>query len=317
MVDICCITFNHSSYIAQAINGFLIQKSEFPFRIIIHDDASTDSTQKIVKQFYENNPEIIIPIFQKENKYSRGINPMLEFILPKCTGKYLAFCEGDDFWTDPDKLQKQVEFLEANPEFSMVHTDVNHLYQDKNKLELSYNKAHGIHFPSGDIFDNLLKGDLFIKTSSVIVKRDVFSQASNYNLFRERKWLLSDLPTWLEIAYCTKIKYLEDTTTTYRLIDESASRTKNLFKMHKFHLSVYDVLYYYWKTYSEKPETKRIIDGKYANMMMGDAFKLNDRAMAREAYLLFREMRINIPFKEWLKYYLILFTEKKTWFRVK
>lgn len=114
LVSICCTTYNHGKFIQDAIEGFLMQKTNFPIEIIIHDDASTDNTATIVKQYAEKHPGLIITILQTINQYSQGIKPWPNFVFPKARGKYIALCEGDDYWTDPLKLQKQVDFLEGN-----------------------------------------------------------------------------------------------------------------------------------------------------------------------------------------------------------
>src|SRR5690606_11316563 len=118
LVSISCITYNHAPYIRECLDGFMMQKCDFDFEVLIHDDASTDGTQEIIKEYQEKYPEIIKPIFQTENQYSKGIRGMnIQFNFPRAQGKYIALCEGDDYWTDPLKLQKQLDFLEANPEY--------------------------------------------------------------------------------------------------------------------------------------------------------------------------------------------------------
>lgn len=97
LVSICCTTYNHENFIREAIKGFLIQKTNFPVEIIIHDDASTDGTAIIVKEYADKHPELIIPIFQKENQYSKGVKPFLNYLIPKARGKYIDVCEGDDY----------------------------------------------------------------------------------------------------------------------------------------------------------------------------------------------------------------------------
>lgn len=113
LVSICCITFNHGKYVAGALDSFLMQEVDFPYEIIIHDDASTDDTQKIIREYEAKYPELIRAICQTENQYSKGI-PIQKIYTELAKGKYLAICEGDDYWTDPHKLQKQINFLEAN-----------------------------------------------------------------------------------------------------------------------------------------------------------------------------------------------------------
>lgn len=118
LVSICCITYNHVNYLRDAIEGFLMQETSFPFEIIIHDDASTDGTSEIIQEYSNKYPELFVTILQKENQWSKGGGSIyVRFVYPRAKGKYIALCEGDDYWTDPLKLQKQVDFLEANEEY--------------------------------------------------------------------------------------------------------------------------------------------------------------------------------------------------------
>lgn len=135
LVSISCTTFNHAAYIGQCLDGFLMQKTSFQFEILIHDDASTDATQQIIEAYATKYPEIIFPMFQKENQYSRGVRGMMyRFNFPRCRGKYIALCEGDDYWTDPLKLQKQIDLLESRPEVMTSVARVNFFYQDTEQL---------------------------------------------------------------------------------------------------------------------------------------------------------------------------------------
>ncbi|EGV42936.1 glycosyltransferase [Bizionia argentinensis JUB59] len=122
LLTICCTTFNHEKYIKETLDGFLAQKTSFPIEIIIHDDASTDSTAEIIKEYAEKDNRIVT-ILQSENQYSKHIKPWPNFVFPKARGKYIALCEGDDYWTDPLKLQKQVDFLELNADFVISWTN--------------------------------------------------------------------------------------------------------------------------------------------------------------------------------------------------
>jgi len=119
LVSVCCITYNHESYIERALKGMLSQKTTFPIEILIHDDASTDNTANIVKKYAAGNPTMIFPVFQKKNQYSQGVPIDIHFNIPRSRGKYLALCEGDDYWSDPSKLQAQIDFLERNPSLAM------------------------------------------------------------------------------------------------------------------------------------------------------------------------------------------------------
>lgn len=117
LVSICSMTYNHEPFIRQCLDGFLMQETDFPFEVLIHDDASTDKTADIIKEYVKKYPDIIKPIFQTENQYSQGVKIGPTYVYPKAKGKYIALCEGDDYWIDPYKLQKQVQFLEENYEY--------------------------------------------------------------------------------------------------------------------------------------------------------------------------------------------------------
>jgi len=114
MVSVVCITYNQVSYIEKAFKSFLMQKTNFKFEIIIHDDASSDGTKDILKKYSSLFPDKIILILQDKNQYSQGINIFNSYIYPIVRGKYIALCEGDDFWTDSNKLQIQFNYMENN-----------------------------------------------------------------------------------------------------------------------------------------------------------------------------------------------------------
>ncbi|MBE0471376.1 MAG: glycosyltransferase [Methyloprofundus sp.] len=122
VVSICCITYNHEPYIEDALEGFLIQETDFPFEILIHDDASTDRTADIIREYEAKYPRLIKPIYQTENQYSQGKRATV-ILLPNAQGEFIALCEGDDYWTDTKKLQIQAEFLLRNPEVVITGHD--------------------------------------------------------------------------------------------------------------------------------------------------------------------------------------------------
>ena len=125
MVSIVCNAYNHERYIRDALDGFLMQKTNFAYEILIHDDASTDKTADIIREYEAKYPDIIKPIYQTENQYSKNVRIDLIYQYPRVQGKYIAHCEGDDYWTDPQKLQKQVDALEQHPEIDMCAHSTN------------------------------------------------------------------------------------------------------------------------------------------------------------------------------------------------
>ena len=118
MVSITCVAFNHEKYIETTLNSFLEQETTFPFEIIVNDDVSTDKTVEILKAYEKKFPSIVKPVYQTENQFSQGVNTMA-ILFPFVKGRYVAFCDGDDFWCDKEKLQIQVNEMEKHPEVDL------------------------------------------------------------------------------------------------------------------------------------------------------------------------------------------------------
>jgi len=127
-VSIVCTTYNHERYVEQAIRGFLSQDCPYPFEILIHDDASTDGTQDIVRDWQRRYPNVIRPVLQTENQFSKGVRPF-ELLLARARGEFVACCEGDDFWIEPGKLRKQVGFLQRHPDVSCSAHNYLHFHE--------------------------------------------------------------------------------------------------------------------------------------------------------------------------------------------
>jgi len=151
LVSICSTTYNHEPFIRQCLDGFLMQQSDFPFEILIHDDASTDCTANIIREYEAKYLGLIKPIYQTENQYSKGIKPNYSYNFPRAKGKYIALCEGDDYWIDPLKLQKQVNLLEANPEYSLCWCRFKTLNEETGVFQVDQND---ILFSNGE--DNVV-----------------------------------------------------------------------------------------------------------------------------------------------------------------
>jgi len=180
MVTIRCITYNHEPYIRQCLEGFIMQKTNFRFEAIVHDDASTDETANIIREYAEKYPDIIKPIFETENQYSKLDGSIQRIMSEHIHGKYVAMCEGDDYWIDPLKLQKQVDFLESNPKYSMCAHNAFVFYQQKNDVCL-FNKTSY----SGELSVHDAIHAWKIPTASILVLSEI---AKEY-------------PSWLAVIY--------------------------------------------------------------------------------------------------------------------
>lgn len=136
LVSIKCLVYNHEPYLRQCLDGFVMQKTNFPFEAIVHDDASTDGSAAIIREYAEKYPDIIKPIYETENQYSKRDGSLTRAIdaVMHPDSKYIAHCEGDDYWTDPDKLQLQVDFLESHPDYYMTTHEFSFLYMSDNSI---------------------------------------------------------------------------------------------------------------------------------------------------------------------------------------
>lgn len=260
LVSVCCITYNHEKYIRDAIEGFLMQKTTFPVEILIHDDASTDKTAQIVKEYAENHSDLIITIFQTENQYSQGIKPWPNFVFPRARGKYIALCEGDDYWTDPLKLQKQVDFLEENSDFGLIHTNCVNI---KNDTFLKNNNNENVK--DGYVFEYLITHKFYISTLTVCVRRDLLLKwvESIEEACVNNRWKMFDYPLWLEGSLTTKFKYINEVTACYRILSESASHSRNKYKRYLFYKSVYDIKFYFTSIMELNPKIIQEIKTEY------------------------------------------------------
>jgi len=187
IVSILCITYNHQQFIRTCLESLVAQKCDFPFEIIIYDDASTDGTRDVIIEFQEKYPELIRAILREENQWSK--NPGVIDILynnPQAKGDYLTICEGDDFWIGQDKLQKQVAILEEHPECSM--TCGAYLLIDESKEEVVRQNKWLTEYSEderGRIFElEDLKHTFFIKTSTTLFRNQpaLFEQLKRYEL---------------------------------------------------------------------------------------------------------------------------------------
>lgn len=128
-VTVCCVCFNHETFINDAINSFFQQKTSFPFKVIIYDDNSTDNSRKLIDKWKNNYPQLIEVIYADENQYSKGNRP-LDFILDNVSTEFIAFCEGDDYWFSSNKLQTQFDTLENTPQSDVCFTAAYTLFDD-------------------------------------------------------------------------------------------------------------------------------------------------------------------------------------------
>lgn len=209
-VSILCAAYNHEDYIRKALEGFVMQKTDFPFEVLINDDCSTDGTADVIREFEAAYPDIIRPLYQQENQYRKLGGIVRPLLLPLARGEYVAMCEGDDYWTDPQKLQRQVDFLDRNPQYAAcVHSAIFH------------NVGTGVDIPVPQLSEDrdfsleeiLNQGGGIFATNSLLIRKSIYEsqpavfQASGFG----------DFLMVLHAAYRGKVRCLAQPMSVYNM----------------------------------------------------------------------------------------------------
>ena len=261
LVSICCISYNHEKFISQCLDGFIIQKVDFPFEIVISDDCSTDNTKKIIDSYLLKYPTMF-----KDVSPSKNLGSMKNFFhtLSKCTGKYIAYCEGDDYWIDENKLQMQVDFLENNPEYEMCYSKAKQYNQSMQKFN---KKSIGADF---DGFEDLLKNGNRIPTLTTVYRKDLLDKYQKEIQPSNKGWLMGDYPMWLYFSHESEIKFFDKDTAVYRVLENSASHSVDVEKQFRFEKNVNEIQSFFSNLYSihyESLSDEIIYFGLYVNLL--------------------------------------------------
>jgi glycosyltransferase involved in cell wall biosynthesis len=276
------ITYNHEKYIAKAIESVINQKANFDFEIVIGEDCSNDGTREIVRYYEKKHPQKIIAIYHEKNVGSR--RNAYEFTLPKCNGEYIACLEGDDYWDDPHKLQKQVDFLDLNPDYGMVCTNYSKYFQDTGRLNRN---VFTLPKYSKEVkFADYLLDMSSIGTATVMFRREIYSHyEEEIPLTIRSEFPVGDTPLWLYIAATSKIAVLPDETAVYRILENSACHFDDPNKHYAFVKKGFLIADYYIERYAkgdkklaEKLEIKRLRNDLF------HGFRTKDKSFAWEAY---------------------------------
>jgi len=285
LVSIWSITYNHVKFIKDCLEGVLSQKTNFKYELIIGDDASTDGTSEILREYAAKYPEIIKPIIHKSNV---GVyKNSFETVLPRLTGKYIAICEGDDYWTDPYKLQKQVDFLEANPVYGLVYTDVDRYFQNTGKIEKSVFK--NILGYKENTFEDFLINGWWLAPCTWMIRRDTLFQLPSYPLdFR-----VGDYPLLLSLSRFSKVGFISEITAVYRVLQKSLSRENSGFRFeYYFRKDILDIQLYFCKKYGVSSLVLENIYAKYYSGVINNALLLQDKAVYSKAYKYLEDRKI-------------------------
>ena len=209
LVSICCLAYNHEKYIADALESFLMQKVNFGIEVIIHDDASTDKTADIIRQYQSKYPDIIKPIFQSENQWSQRKSISMQFIWPKASGKYIAICEGDDYWLDPCKLQKQIDYMESHQECTMSFHAAEVVGFDKKHIRVMRSYSENRICSAGDI---CIGGGSITPTASMVFRKELMKDPPHWYYCAS----FEDFPLALIVTCHGYAYYIDEVMSAYR-----------------------------------------------------------------------------------------------------
>ena len=220
-----CIAYNQEAYIRETLNGFVMQKTDFSFVAIVHDDASTDGTPSIIQEYAERYPEIIVPICDPVNRHTEHT---LGFILDEIIGaynpEYVAICEGDDCWIDPQKLQKQVDYMDNHEECVLCHSDYDLINGTKRKTPPHYDDEPYFGAEHKHIYN--------ISALTVLYRYSAYKRIPNYR--NSHNWLMGDYPLWIELSREGKFHYFPEVFGKYRILPNTYSHSTNGEKIKNF-----------------------------------------------------------------------------------
>jgi len=221
-VIIRCTVYNHEPYLRDCLEGFVMQQTNFPFKAVVHDDASTDNSAAIIREYAEKYPHIIEPIYQKENLYSKEDGSFSNAINDAILGRspYIAYCEGDDYWIDPLKLQKQVDFLDANPDYSMCFSAC----KIKKEQGCTFPGFEGEKIESRDYSATEMLQTWRVPTASICIRAEV-AKDKRICQYDKRK-TCGDIFIVLTAAHHGKVRGMQDKMTVYRMNPGSVMQRK-------------------------------------------------------------------------------------------
>ncbi|MGA9211890.1 glycosyltransferase family 2 protein [Kaistella sp.] len=250
-VSVVTITYGHENYITQTLDGVLVQDYPGEIEFIIANDNSPDSTDKVINEYLASKkiPDNFTIKYTK-HKNNLGMIPNFFWAAEQVTSNYIAFCEGDDYWADPLKLQKQVLFLEENTEFGLVVTDFNILHQSTGKTEESLFKNHPERFPIYRGFEEFLLAAGFMAPCTWLLRK-------NFLPLFQKDYIDGTFPWLLDIYVESRVHVLSDTTATYRYLAESASHTTTFDKRYKLSKGILEIQLDYINKY-QLPENYQL-----------------------------------------------------------
>jgi len=295
------ITYNHAPYIAQAIEGVLQQKTDFPFELVIGEDFSTDGTRDIVFEYQKGYPDIIRVITSNKNVGSKENSLRTT---RACQGKYIAWCEGDDYWHNPFKLQKQVDYLERDPECGFVYSSYDIYHAASRKKIPDFIKYRKWEMPEHlQISDFIEKNEVGfgILTCTVMARWSIYKQIieSDPYLHQSGKFLMGDTQLWAEISHISRVHYIPESLATHIITEESATRSKDPKKALRFRNSQIELGFYLYTKYNLPERIRNTLESNWCDCSLRLAFYERNTNLANSV----RRKKEAFTWPEWIRYY--------------
>jgi glycosyltransferase involved in cell wall biosynthesis len=243
------VTYNQEKYIAQTIECALAQKVDFDYEIVIGEDCSTDRTREICLRYQEKYPDIIRVVTSDKNV---GLLDNWYRSVKAAKGKYIAGCGGDDYWHRSDKIQKQVQFLEENMDYGLVHSDYDSYIENKGiTIKNCFSVKKFKHENASEKpLEFLMTRKAPILAVTVMIRKTLFDQYFDIALNKREGFMMEDTPLYIEIAANSKIHFIPESFATYRKLEESVTNSRNKKKFLKFWISASKMNLYYCFKYN-------------------------------------------------------------------
>lgn len=297
LASVAVVTYNQENYIRQTLDSIVGQQCNFRFEVVVGEDASTDSTRDIVREYEKKYPELLRLMPEAPNK---GLLTNFGDTLASCNGKYLSICAGDDYWHNPLKLQKQVDFLENNSDYGVVHGDANVYNETKDTTTEFYNKHNQPGMVDGNVFEALLTSRFFIIPITACFRKSLFDAYVSFDEFRKAGFTHEDLPTWLELSRQSLFKHLPESLATYRVIENSLSRPTDVKKKMAFLLAHYKIKRYFIEKYKVSPEIEREFEILFNQRKFNLSYTWNNYEEAERSFNYLKSQHM-VTSKLWLK----------------
>jgi Glycosyltransferases involved in cell wall biogenesis len=278
LVSVMMVTFNHSRYIRKAIESVVSQVTTFPFELIIGEDCSTDGTREIALEYQRRFPGVVRIISSEKNV---GIHKNVLRTQWASRGEFVAYCEGDDFWHNPAKLQKQVGFLKDHAEYVLTHTNYDECEVSSGRLRRS---LLGHEVPPNDVdgYEQMLTRQRRILTLTVCARRESLDCVIRENSeCTDEHWPMCDTQRWLELTRIGKTKYWRESMATYNCLPESASNSRNPQKAFRFTEKAGELILHYLQKYPIDQKKALRVRARVAFELAAAAYRAGDREKTR------------------------------------